>query len=122
MGLQSCDQRCLLGPFVFSSWDLMAWILLKIFFWWPIMVMPRLRTSLEIKDTIRHLDVSWTSERHCSSLCVELRDQPRTLQPGSSLLAHQHKAAAAAAEGPWASSQGQRGCWSPRHVFLAEPL
>lgn len=47
------DQRCLLGPFVFSSWDRMAWILLRIFFWWPIMVMPRLRMSLENKDTVR---------------------------------------------------------------------
>lgn len=27
------DQRCLLGPFVFSSWERMAWMLLKIFFW-----------------------------------------------------------------------------------------
>lgn len=46
---RACDQRCLLGPFVFSSWDLMAWMLFKIFFWWPIMVMPRLRTSLQNK-------------------------------------------------------------------------
>lgn len=50
---RACDHRCLLGPFVFSSWDLMAWMLLKIFFWWPIMVMPRLRTSLENKDTVK---------------------------------------------------------------------
>lgn len=47
------DQRCLLGPFVFSSWERMAWMLLRIFFWWPIMVMPRLRTSLEKKGTVR---------------------------------------------------------------------
>lgn len=53
------DQRCLLGPFVFSSWDRMAWMLLKIFFWWPIMVMPRLRTSLGNKDTVRH-PLGWT--------------------------------------------------------------
>lgn len=66
------DQRCLLGPFVFSSWDLMAWMLLKIFFWWPIMVMPRLRTSLENKDTVRH-PMGWTCaepQRDTCLLCV----------------------------------------------------
>lgn len=76
------NQRCLLGPFVFSSWDRMAWMLLKIFFWWPIMVMPRLRTSLENKNTVRHpsgLDLCQAPERHCSSPRAHPRDQPRGL-------------------------------------------
>lgn len=70
------DQRCLLGPFVFSSWDRMAWILLRIFFWWPIMVMPRLRMSLENKDTVRQ---SSCPQKYSSSLHAHPLDQPRTL-------------------------------------------
>lgn len=70
------DQRCLLGPFVFSSWDLMAWMLLKIFFWWPIMVIPRLRTSLGNKDTVKDTCsrpqgdncTPWTSPGTCAWL------------------------------------------------------
>lgn len=72
------DQRCLLGPFVFSSWDRMAWILLRIFFWWPIMVMPRLRMSLENKDTVRQ-SMGWPhAHRDTAPPCMHT---PRT-SPG----------------------------------------
>lgn len=105
---EPCDQRCLLGPFVFSSWDLMAWMLLRIFFWWPIMVMPRLRTSLGNKDTVK--DTCARPQGHNCTPGTQLHPRDQKPGPGSSPLAHQHKAGPE--EGPWASSQGQRGCHS----------
>lgn len=88
--LQVCksdDQRCLLGPFVFSSWDLMAWMLLKIFFWWPIMVMPRLRMSLENKDTVRH-PKGWTWTEALLLPMYAPHGPAQDLASGSSPLAH----------------------------------
>lgn len=46
LGLAWFGQRCRRGPWVLVSWALMVWMLLRIFFWWPIRVMPRARTSL----------------------------------------------------------------------------
>lgn len=46
LGLAEFGQRCRWGPWVPVSWALMVWMLPRIFFWWPMRVMPRARTSL----------------------------------------------------------------------------
>lgn len=46
LGLAQLGQRCRWGPWVLVSWALMVWMLPRIFFWWPMRVMPRARTSL----------------------------------------------------------------------------
>ena len=44
------------------SWAFMVWMLPRIFFWWPMRVMPRARTSLE-----RKVVLTWEAGTHPGS-------------------------------------------------------
>lgn len=48
-------QRGRRGPWVPVSWALMVWMLPRIFFWWPMRVIPKARTSLRRKGGAEQL-------------------------------------------------------------------